>query len=151
MSKYALAFYGAVIALLLETQDIMVPCLVLITADFILGICTDIKASLKRGERFGVQSGKLWKTVFKFVGVGIAILLTQLYTNSYVDWLGVNVGKMIAGIIGGIELWSIFGHLFYLTDWYGFNYIRKVFKKEIEDKVGHKIDEDVDSNSDENI
>lgn len=141
MHKWILRLWGGAFGLLMEVEEIMVPCLIFISMDFVLGVATDVKASIKKGEKFGVQSGKLWKTLSKIIGVGIAIILTQLYTNSYIDWLGINLGKIIAGVIAAIELYSILGHLCYLTDWYGFNVIKSIFKKEIEAKVGHKIDE----------
>lgn len=140
-SKWGIAFWGAVVSLFLEVESIMMPCLVFIGIDFILGVITDIKASLKKGEKFGIQSTKLWKTITKLMGVMLSIILTQLFTNSYIDWLGVNLGKMIAGVIASVELYSILGHICYISDWSGFKLIRKLLKKEIETKVGYKIED----------
>lgn len=140
--KWVFALWGGIIGLFTGVEAILLPCLYLITVDFVLGIITDIKASHKRGERFGIQSGKLWKTIMKVVGVSVAVIITKLYTDSYIDWIGVDLGKLTAGIIAGTEVYSILGHLVYITDWYGFRIVKNVIRKEIETKVGHKIDEE---------
>lgn len=142
VNKWIAAIWLGVVSLFVEVEAIMIPCLVFIGIDFILGILTDIKACLRKGEKWGVRSGKIWNSIFKLVGVGLAIVLTQLYTNSYIDWIGINLGKIIAGVIAGVELYSILGHLIFLTDWYGFKVVRELFKKEIEDKTGVKISTD---------
>lgn len=139
--KWVFGVWGAVLGLFVGVEAIMTPCLIFIATDFVLGVITDIKASRKRKEKFGIRSGKLWKTIVKVMGVALAIILTNLYSNSYIDWLGIDLGKMLAGVIAAVELYSILGHLVYITEWYGLEIVRSIFKKEIEDKVGHKIDE----------
>lgn len=148
VNKIIAGFSGAISATIVSNlyetviaaKAIILPCLLFISIDFILGICTNIKSDIIKKEKFGIQSKKMWNTCIKLLCTSIAIWLCVLYDNNYLDWLGINLGTIFGGIISGVEFISIMGHLCYLSNWGIFNIPREILQKEIENKVGHKIE-----------
>ncbi len=135
-NKIVIGLIGSIAGYFTGLPAILLPCLGFVCVDFVLGVMTSRKAAKKAGEEWGILSEKLWDSLMKLVCVGVAVVLTQLFSTAYVDWLDVDLGKLIAGFISAVELYSILGHLYYLSDWEGFDWLKKLLKKEIQSKTG---------------
>jgi hypothetical protein len=100
--------------------------------DFILGIIVSIRI-----RKQGVMSSRIYKTVWKLLGVEVSIFLAYLL-NTHVlnNTIPLGLPNILAGIICGADFWSIITHFAILSDHPVFRLIKKWGKAEIENKVG---------------
>lgn len=78
---------------------------ILILIDMILGT----KVSLCKGEPF--QSRKLWSTLKKFGWSSMAISCAHLMDTYIIVSFDAHLVELFAGMIGGVELWSMLENL----------------------------------------
>jgi predicted PurR-regulated permease PerM len=105
---------------------------VFVLVDFILGLIVSIRV-----RRMGFMSEKLYKSIWKLLGIEVSICLSYLL-DAYViaPSLSLHLANIFTGIICGTELWSILTHFAILSDHPVFRLIKKWGKAEIENKVG---------------
>lgn len=109
---------------------------VLILIDAILGT----RVSLVNGN--GFESRKLWSTIKKFGWTAMAISCAHIMNTYIVVSVDLHLVELFAGMIGGVELWSIVENLQTLDPsgpW-------KIFSKVIKTKGEKYLDITIDKN-----
>jgi phage-related holin len=100
--------------------------------DFVLGIIVSIRV-----RKQGVLSSKIYKTVWKIIGIEVSICLAYLLDTVVLNnTTSFYLANVFTGIICGADFWSILTHFAILSDHPVFRLIKKWGKAEIENKVG---------------
>jgi hypothetical protein len=90
-----------------------------------------------RVRKIGFMSEKLYKSIWKLLGIEVTIFLSYLLDAHVIaPSLSLHLANIFTGIICGAELWSILTHFAILSDHPVFRLIKKWGKAEIENKVG---------------
>ncbi|MDR3351297.1 MAG: phage holin family protein [Prevotellaceae bacterium] len=113
-----------------------------VSADFVFGLIVSIRV-----RKEGIMSSKIYKTIWKLIGIEVSIVLAYLLdTHVLNNTTSFHLANVFAGIICGTELWSILTHFAILSDHPVFRLIKKWGKSEIEHKVGALRDFDKELN-----
>lgn len=106
--------------------------LLFVVTDFVFGLIVSIRV-----RKQGVMSSKIYKTIWKLIGIEVSIFLAHLLDTAVLNnTTSFHLANVFTGIICGTELWSILTHFAILSDHPVFRLIKKWGKAEIENKVG---------------
>ena len=106
--------------------------LLFVVTDFVFGLIVSIRV-----RKQGVMSSKIYKTIWKLIGIEVSIFLAHLLDTAVLNnTISFHLANILTGIICGTELWSILTHFAILSDHPVFRLIKKWGKAEIENKVG---------------
>jgi len=133
-SSWIAQLFVMIIAYFTPIHEIIHVMLVFLVIDTISGIW----ASLKKKEKF--ESGKLRKTVYKFLWYTVAVMLAWMMEKTFkLGWA--NLASITGGFICFVELKSIFENITRITDEPVFLKILKIIKR-IGSKHIDEINED---------
>ena len=111
--------------------------LIFLVIDTISGIW----ASLKSGEK--LESGKLRRTVYKFLWYTIAVMASRMMEKTFhMSWS--NLAGIIAGFICFVELKSIFENITKITNEPIFMRILNIFRKKSTETISDIMDDEDD-------
>lgn len=133
-SSWIAQLFVMIIAYFTPIQEIIHVMLIFLAIDTISGIW----ASLKEKEKF--ESGKLRKTVFKFLWYTVAVMLAWMMEKTFkLGWA--NLASITGGFICFVELKSIFENITRITDEPVFMKILRIFKRKGAETI-QEINED---------
>jgi phage-related holin len=129
---------SSILSIFAPVSKLAIVAFVFVVIDFILGLFVSIRV-----RKVGFMSEKLYKSIWKLLGIEVSICLAYLL-DAYViaPSLSLHLANIFTGIICGTELWSILTHFAILSDHPVFRLIKKWGKAEIENKVGAMKDFD---------
>lgn len=109
---------------------------IIITVDMVLGIAV----SIRNGEK--PQSRKAWSTIKKFIWSIVAISCAHLVDTYIFVSFNAHLVEAFAGMIGGVELWSIMENLQTLDPTGPWKIFRKFIKRKGEKYLDITIDKE---------
>lgn len=123
---------SSILSIFAPVTKLAIVVFVFVAIDFVLGLIVSIRV-----RHVGFMSDKLYKSIWKLLGVEVSIYLAHLLDTAVLNnTISFHLANILTGIICGTELWSILTHFAILSDHPVFRLIKKWGKAEIENKVG---------------
>lgn len=137
------ALYRIVSGMLVALAALFSPILPLIACvglfiaiDFVSGVAADHARAQSEGRTWRFESRRAWRTILKAGFVWIAIAMAWLIDCCVLEFLGLQLARLFAGFVCGVELWSFLENAADLSDGPLFRALRKVARRHIEKRGG---------------
>lgn len=130
---------GAVLGLLslfAPIKAIVICALVFVAVDFILGVLASREESRRAGKQWYFSSQEAWRTVRKSCFVVLTIVMAWLLEICVLDFANLHLTRVAAGIICGVEMWSLLENISELSDARIFGWLRQYVHRRIETEIG---------------
>lgn len=128
-------------ALFSPIKSIVICALVFIAIDFVTGVLASRCEARQRGEKWFFSSHEAWRTIRKAGFVLLTITMSWLIESCILDFITLNLTRIIAGAICGVEMWSFLENASVLSDAKIFEWLRNYVKRNVEKEIG-KYEED---------
>lgn len=123
-------------ALFSPIQSVILCALVFIAIDFVTGVLASRCEAKKRGEKWYFSSREAWRTIRKAGFVLLTIAMSWLIESCILDFITLNLTRIIAGAICGVEMWSFLENASVLSDAKLFEWLRNYVKRKVEKEIG---------------
>lgn len=130
-----------VLSLFAPIKATIICTLVFVAVDFIFGVLASREESRRQGKQWYFSSQEAWRTVRKSCFVLLTIVMTWLVESCVLDFMNLHLTRMVAGVICGVEMWSLLENISVLSDAKIFVWLRKYVHRRIEQSVGSTIDD----------
>lgn len=107
-----------------------------IGVDFLSGVAADRSAARRKGRAWYFESRKAWRTVLKLLFAAAAILLARLLECCVEGLFTLQLARLFAGFICGVELWSFLENAAQLSDSPLFMHLRRYARRRIGEEAG---------------
>ncbi|MBR6655005.1 MAG: phage holin family protein [Alistipes sp.] len=134
--RYANGALLGVAALFTPIKSVILCALLFIFIDFVTGVLASRCEAKHRGERWFFSSHEAWRTIRKAGFVILTIAMSWLVESCVLDFLTLNVTRLITGVICGVELWSFLENASVLSDAKVFEWLRQYVKRKVEKEIG---------------
>lgn len=104
--------------------------------DFVAGVAADRATARREGRLWYFESYKAWRTVVKLALALTAIVMAWLIDRCVLDFMQLNLARMLAGFTCGVELWSFLENAAQLSEAPLFQWLRRYVKRRIGKEVG---------------
>lgn len=131
-------FSGMVAALLALAAPIapLAGCVVgFITFDFLTGVVASRADAQREGRRWYFESCEAWHTVQKLALSIIALYMAYAIDAVMLDFLHLNITKLFAGFVCGVEMWSFLENACRISDAPLFRYLRRYVRHRVRKEV----------------
>lgn len=128
-------------ALFSPIKSIVICALVFIAIDFVTGVLASRCEARQRGEKWFFSSHEAWRTIRKAGFVLLTITMGWLIESCILNFITLNLTRIIAGAICGVEMWSFLENASVLSDAKIFEWLRNYVKRKVEKEIG-KYEED---------
>ena len=108
-------------------------CFVLI--DFVTGVAASRAMAKREGRVWYFESREAWRTLYKGGFVVMAIGMMWILESCVLDFMTLNLTKLLAGFICSVEMWSFLENAAQLSDAPLFEWMRKYLHRRIERQV----------------
>lgn len=82
------------------------------------------------------SSREAWRTIRKAGFVILTIAMSWLVESCVLDFITLNITRIITGVICGVELWSFLENASVLSDAKIFEWLRNYVKRRVENEIG---------------
>ena len=124
------------LALFAPIEPIVICTLLFIFVDFVTGVIASRHEALKSGERWYFSSREAWRTLRKAGFVVVTIAMSWLIESCILSFVGLNLTRIIAGAICGVEMWSFLENASVLSDAKLFEWLRNYVRRKVEKEIG---------------
>ena len=107
-----------------------------ILVDFITGVLASRREAKQMGEPWFFSSHEAWRTIHKAGFVLLTIAMSWLIEWSILDFMALNITRIITGVICGVEMWSFLENASVLSDAKLFEWLRNYVKRKVEKEIG---------------
>ena len=128
-------------ALFAPIKPLILCALSFILIDFVTGIVASRCEAKQRGERWYFSSHEAWRTIRKAGFVLLTISMCWLIEWCILDFVTLNLTRIITGAICGVEMWSCLENASVLSDAKVFEWLRNYVKRKVEKEIGEYEDE----------
>ena len=128
-------------ALFAPIKPLILCALSFILIDFVTGIVASRCEAKQRGERWYFSSHEAWRTIRKAGFVLLTISMCWLIEWCILDFVTLNLTRIITGAICGVERWSFLENASVLSDAKVFEWLRNYVKRKVEKEIGEYEDE----------
>jgi phage-related holin len=134
---------GSLCSVFIPLQELALIVLLFIIIDFVVGLIVSFRI-----RKQGFLSNKAYRTIWKILGAETCVLLAFLLDAYVITFASLYLANVFAGIICGVDLWSILTNFAILSNHPVFRLIKKWGKSEIENKMeGWKdFDKEIEEN-----
>lgn len=123
-------------ALFAPIKPIVLCALSFVLIDFITGVLASRCEAKQRGEAWFFSSHEAWRTIRKAGFVLLTIAMCWLIEACVLDFMTLNLTRLIAGVICGVEMWSFLENASVLSDAKLFEWLRQYVKRKVEREIG---------------
>lgn len=123
-------------ALFAPIKPIVLCALSFVLIDFITGVLASRCEAKQRGEAWFFSSHEAWRTIRKAGFVLLTIAMSWLIEACVLDFMTLNLTRLIAGVICGVEMWSFLENASVLSDAKLFEWLRQYVKRKVEKEIG---------------
>ena len=123
-------------ALFSPIQPVVMCALLFIAVDFVTGVFASHSEAKRRGERWYFSSREAWRTIRKAGFVLLTIGMCWLVESCILSFLTLNLTRIVAGAICGVEMWSFLENASVLSDAKLFAWLRTYVKRKVEREIG---------------
>ena len=131
----------ALAALFAPIQPVILCALLFILIDFVTGVLASRCEARERGEAWYFTSHDAWRTIRKAGFVLLTIAMCWVVECCILNFLTLNLTRITAGAICGVEMWSFLENASVLSDARLFAWLRNYVKRKVEKEMG-KYDKD---------
>ena len=124
------------VALFSPIQPVVMCALLFIAVDFVTGVLASRCEARRRGERWYFSSREAWRTIRKAGFVLLTIGMCWLVECCILSFMTLNLTRIIAGAICGVEMWSFLENASVLSDAKLFDWLRNYVKRKVENEIG---------------
>ena len=128
-------------ALFAPIKPVVLCALTFVCIDFVTGVLASRCEAKRRGEKWYFSSHEAWRTIRKAGFVLLTIAMSWLIEYCILDFITLNITRIVAGAICGVEMWSFLENASVLSDTKLFEWLRTYVKRKVEKEIG-KYDED---------
>ena len=128
-------------ALFSPIKSVVICALIFIAVDFVTGVLASRCEARQRGEKWFFSSHEAWLTIRKAGFVLLTITMSWLIESCILNFITLNITRIIAGAICGVEMWSFLENASVLSDAKIFEWLRIYVKRKVEKEIG-KYEED---------
>ena len=128
-------------ALFSPIQSVVICAMVFIAIDFVTGVLASHCEAKRKGEMWFFSSHEAWRTIRKAGFVLLTITMSWLIESCILNFVTLNLTRIIAGAICGVEMWSFLENASVLSDARIFEWLRNYVKRKVEKEIG-KYEED---------
>lgn len=118
-------------------QPLICCALLFVSVDFVMGILASRKRARRRGQAWGFESRKAWKTVYKLVFILVGIVMCWLLDRYILTFLTLNLANVFTGFVCGIEFWSYLENAAEISE----HPIFRKLKIQMKQRVGKELNE----------
>ena len=136
MYRYANGVLLGLMALFAPIKPIVLCALAFILVDFVTGVAASRCEAKQRGEVWYFSSHEAWHTIHKAGFVLLTIAMSWLIEYCVLDFIRLNLTRIIAGAICGVEMWSFLENASVLSDTKLFRWLRNYVKQKVEKEIG---------------
>lgn len=136
-------FNGAILALaalFAPIKPVVLCALSFILIDFVTGVVASRCEAKQHGEPWYFSSHEAWRTIRKAGFVMLTIGMSWLIESCILDFMTLNLTRIIAGAICGVEMWSFLENASVLSDKKLFEWLRRYVKRKVEREIGEYED-----------
>lgn len=134
--------FGAITSCMVEDLAPLFICVLIFeVVDLVTGIWKSKVVANRRGETWGIESVKLWRTIYKTVFILIGIYLAWMLETNCFPNLGLNLPKLFCGFSCAVELWSFLENAAIISEHPIFRLLQRLMQKQIKEKTG--IEEEI--------
>ena len=123
-------------ALFAPIQPVVMCALSFILIDFVTGVLASRCEAKQRGEMWYFSSHEAWRTIRKAGFVLLTIAMSWLIECCILDFVTLNLTRIIAGAICGVEMWSFLENASVLSDAKLFEWLRNYVRRKVEQEIG---------------
>ena len=123
-------------ALFSPIQSVVMCAMVFIAVDFVTGVLASRCETKHRGEKWYFSSREAWRTIRKAGFVMLTIGMCWLVESCVLNFVTLNLTRIVAGAICGVELWSFLENASVLSDAKLFEWLRNYVKRKVEKEIG---------------
>lgn len=134
--RCANAIVLGVAALFAPIRPVVLCALSFILIDFITGVFASRCEAKQRGEKWYFSSHEAWRTIRKAGFVLLTIAMGWLIESCVLDFVTLNLTRILAGAICGVEMWSFLENASVLSDAKLFEWLRNYVKRKVEKDIG---------------
>ena len=124
------------VALLSPIKPLILCALSFILIDFVTGVIASRCEAKQRGEAWYFSSHEAWRTIRKAGLVLLTIAMSWLIESCILDFLTLNITRLIAGAICGVEMWSFLENASVMSDAKLVEWLRNYVKRKVEQEFG---------------
>lgn len=106
-----------------------------IGVDFLTGIFASRADARHRGEEWYFESRMAWRTAEKLGFTIVALAMAYLIDELMLDFMHLNLTKLFAGFVCGVELWSFVENACRISDAPLLRYVRRYVRQRIGEEV----------------
>lgn len=128
-------------ALFAPIKPVVLCALTFVCIDFVTGVLASRCEAKRRGEKWYFSSHEAWRTIRKAGFVLLSIAMSWLIEYCILDFITLNITRIVAGAICGVEMWSFLENASVLSDTKLFEWLRTYVKRKVEKEIG-KYDDD---------
>ena len=123
-------------ALFAPIQPLVLCALSFILIDFVTGVIASRCEAKHRNEQWYFSSHEAWRTIRKAGFVLLTIAMAWLIEWCILDFITLNLTRILTGAICGVEMWSFLENASVLSDAKLFAWLRNFVKRTVENKIG---------------
>ncbi len=131
LSRFVSGAVAALLALLSPVAPMVVVTLIFIGVDFVTGVAADRRTALAEGREWYFESCKAWRTLVKAALAVMAIVMGWLVECCILDFMNLNIARLLAGFTCGVEFWSFLENASELSDAPLFRHLRRYARRRI--------------------
>lgn len=128
-------------ALFAPIKPLILCALSFILVDFVTGVIASRCEAKQRGEQWYFSSHEAWRTIRKAGFVLLTISMSWLIEWCILDFVTLNLTRILTGAICGVEMWSFLENASVLSDAKLFEWLRNYVKRKVEKEIGKYEDE----------
>ena len=128
-------------ALFAPIKPLILCALSFILVDFVTGVLASRCEAKQRGEQWYFSSHEAWRTIRKAGFVLLTISMSWLIEWCILDFVTLNLTRILTGAICGVEMWSFLENASVLSDAKLFEWLRNYVKRKVEKEIGKYEDE----------
>ena len=134
--RYVNAAVFGCAALFAPITPIVLCALGFIAVDFLTGCLASKREAEIEKRRWYFESGEAWRTVRKAGFVVTTIAMSWLVESCVLNFVTLNLTRVIAGAICGVEMWSFLENASVLSDAKLFKWLRNYVRRRVEKEMG---------------
>lgn len=134
--KYICGAISGIAGFFAPVYSLVLCAAVFVSIDFVTGIMADRRRTLRRGEEWGIESGKAWNTVYKLCFIMAGIVLAWLIDAYILDFMELRLANLFTGFVCGVELWSYLENAAEISGHPVFRWLKRYMKKNLDDALG---------------
>ena len=106
--------------------------------DFVTGVMALRVEDRRAGQAWYLESREAWRTVEKLGFTVAALCMAYTIDVLVLDFLALNLTKLFAGFVCGVEMWSFIENACRISDAPLLRHIRRVVRQRIREEVKRK-------------